>query len=131
MMSKTPSFKATLAILLSGIWVNFSEFARNELLVKSIWVKHYTDIGLAFPSDPINAFIWIVWGFLYAWGIYLVSKKFSLAQTTILSWLFGFVLMWLVTWNMGVLPAGILPFAIPLSLLEAFICALICMRMAR
>jgi hypothetical protein len=32
----------------------------------------------------------------------------------------GFVLMWMVIGNLGVLPAAILPVAVPLSMLEAF-----------
>jgi hypothetical protein len=37
--------------------------------------------------------------------------------------------MWLVTWNLGVLPLSILPIAVPLSLLETFVAALICRRL--
>ena len=37
----------------------------------------------------------------------------------------GFVLMWVVTGNLGVLPFGLLILGVPLSLLESFIAALI------
>jgi len=40
-------------------------------------------------------------------------------------WFAGFILMWLVSWNLNVLPTAILPFAIPLSLLEAFLASFI------
>jgi hypothetical protein len=42
-----------------------------------------------------------------------------------LAWLVGFALMWVVIGNLGVLPKGILYFAVPLSLLEAFLAVII------
>jgi hypothetical protein len=39
--------------------------------------------------------------------------------------------MWLVCGNLGVLPFGILPHAVPLSLLEAFLAAIICVKVVR
>jgi hypothetical protein len=42
----------------------------------------------------------------------------------------GFVLMWLVTGNMGVLPYSILVFAIPLSLLETYLATLIIKKLS-
>jgi len=44
-------------------------------------------------------------------------------QTTLLSWFVGFVLMWVVVGNLGVLPGGLLYVAVPLSLVEAFLAA--------
>jgi hypothetical protein len=38
--------------------------------------------------------------------------------------------MWVVTVNMGVLPWSILPFAVPLSLLEAFLAAWIISKLS-
>jgi hypothetical protein len=83
-----------------------------------------------FPSDPLNGMVWMVWGFLFAGAIYIVSRKFDLMQTTLLSWLMAFVLMWVVIWNLGVLPLGLLAYAIPLSLLETFVAAYLCKRIA-
>ena len=60
---------------------------------------------------------------------FYLSKKFTLQETTILAWIIGFVLMWLVIGNLGVLPYKILPIAIPLSLLEAFIAVWIIKKM--
>jgi hypothetical protein len=107
------------------IWISVSEFVRNELLVKEYWTNHYLNLGLVFPSEPVNGAIWGVWSLLFAISIFIISKKFSLIQTTLLSWFVGFVLMWFVVGNMGVLPYGILIFAIPLSLLEAFLASFI------
>ena len=114
-----------LPILAAAIWISISEFVRNELLLKSYWAAHYQDLGLIFPSDPANGAVWGLWSLLFAIGIFIISRRFSLWETTLLAWFLGFVLMWVVLWNMDVLPLGILLFAIPLSLLEAFLAALI------
>jgi hypothetical protein len=114
-----------VSVLLAGIWISISEFVRNQLLFKSYWEKHYQDLGLTFPSDPANGAIWGVWSFLFAIAIFYIAKKFTLIQTTLLAWFVGFVLMWLVIGNLGVLPIRILYFAIPLSFLEAFVAAFI------
>lgn len=119
-------FKHTaLPVLLATVWISVSEFVRNEFLLKTFWTNHYEAMGLTFPSEPVNGAIWGVWSLCYAISIFIIAKKFSLIQTTFLAWFVGFVLMWLVTGNMNVLPFGILPFAIPLSILEAFLAAFI------
>ncbi len=127
-MSK--KLRNVIAVLLTGIWVNASEFFRNEVLVKHHWASHYQSLGLSFPSEPINGAMWIVWGFLYSTAIFWISRKFTLAQTTLLSWFVGFVLMWVTLWNLSVLPGGLLLYAVPLSLLEAFLGSFICIKMA-
>ena len=66
----------------------------------------------------------------FAIAIFILAKKFSLLQTTLLAWFVGFVLMWLVVGNMGVLPYRILPIAIPLSLLEAFLASFIIKKLS-
>jgi hypothetical protein len=112
--------KTILPVLLATIWISISEFVRNEFLLKSYWTDHYENMGLIFPSEPINGAFWGIWSLCFAIGIYIISQKFSIVQSTLISWFVGFVLMWLVTGNMNVLPFRILPFAIPLSILEAF-----------
>jgi hypothetical protein len=84
-----------------------------------------------FPSEPINGAVWGLWSLLFAISIFIISKKFSLVATTFLSWLVGFVLMWVVIGNLNVLPYGILIYAIPLSLLEAFIAAFIIKKLSK
>ena len=117
--------KTVLPILLATIWISISEFVRNEFILKSYWTGHYEKLGLAFPSDPINGAVWGLWSLCFAIAIFIISKKFSLLQTTFLSWFVGFVLMWIVVWNMDVLPSGLLVFAIPLSLFESFLASYI------
>ena len=119
-----------LPILLTTIWISISEFVRNEFLLKSYWTEHYENLGLVFPSEPINGAVWGLWSLCFAIVIFIIAKKFTLLQTALISWFLGFVLMWLVVGNMNVLPFGILPFAIPLSLLEAYIASLIIKKMS-
>ena len=122
--------RSIIAVILTGIWVNASEFVRNEVLLKTYWVDHYQSLGMTFPSEPKNGMIWVVWGFLFATAIYLISRKFNLIQTALVSWFMAFVLMWVVTLNLNILPSAILIYAVPLSLLEAFIGSYICIKMS-
>lgn len=123
------SSRSVLAVFATGVWVNASEFFRNEWLLKHYWTAHYESLGFTFPATPVNGMVWMLWGFLFATVIYLVSRKFDLGQTVLLSWLTGFVLMWVVVGNLGMLPMGILVYAVPLSLLEVFVGTLICRKL--
>jgi hypothetical protein len=113
--------KPLISIILAGIWISFFEFLRNEILFNHYWVDHYAAMGLDFPAEPINGAIWGIWSMLFAVGIYVIRTRFSFIQATLLAWFMGFVLMWLVVGNMAALPFGILPYAIPLSLLEVIV----------
>ncbi|MEZ4629947.1 MAG: hypothetical protein R2880_04400 [Deinococcales bacterium] len=118
----TNQLKTTIfPILVATIWISLSEFVRNQILLKLYWTKHYESMGLVFPSEPINGVVWGVWSLCFAIAIYVISRRFSTMQTTFLAWFVGFVLMWLVTGNMSVLPFKILFFAVPLSILETFL----------
>jgi hypothetical protein len=124
-------FKNTiLPVLLATIWISVSEFLRNEFLVKSYWTSHYERLGMVFPSEPMNGAIWGLWSLLFAVAIFIISKKFSLWQTAFLSWFVGFVLMWVVIGNLGVLPSGLLYIAVPLSIIEAFLASLIVKKLS-
>jgi hypothetical protein len=126
------NFKKTLLpILLATTWISISEFVRNEFILKSYWTSHYQKLGLEFPSDPINGAVWGLWSLCLAVAIFIISQKFSLLHTVLLSWFVGFVLMWIVIGNMNVLPSGILLFAVPLSLLEVFLASYIIQRWAK
>jgi hypothetical protein len=122
--------KTVLPIILATVWISISEFVRNEFIVKSYWTGHYEKLGLVFPAEPINGAIWGLWSLLFAVTIFIVSKKFSLLQTTFLSWFAGFVLMWVAIGNLGVLPIGLLIFAVPLSLLEAYVASVIIKKLS-
>lgn len=113
--------KTVLPVFLATLWISLSEFLRNEIIFKSYWTEHYESLQLKFPSEPINGAMWGVWSLCFAIGIFILSKKFNLLQTFATAWFFGFVLMWIVIGNLSVLPFGLLPMAIPLSLLETFL----------
>jgi Na+-transporting NADH:ubiquinone oxidoreductase subunit NqrE len=113
--------KIILPIFLATVWIGISEFFRNQVLLNSFWTEHYKNLGLTFPSSNINGAIWGIWSLCFAIVIFIIARKFTFAQTVGLSWFTGFVLMWLTIGNLNVLPWGILIYAIPLSLLEAFI----------
>lgn len=118
-----------LPVSIAGIWINLSEFFRNEILFKSFWVEHYRNLGLAFPSGPVNGVVWMLWGFVFAGLVLAMTRRFSLVETTLMAWVAGFLLMWLVAWNLSVLPVGILLAAVPLSLLETLVASVICKRL--
>jgi len=120
-----------LPILLAAVWISISEFVRNEFLFKSYWTDHYQTLGLVFPSEPINGAVWGIWSLCFAVAIFIIAKKFTLLQTTLLSWFVGFVLMWISSGNMGVLPFGLLVYAVPLSLLEAFLASYIVKKLSK
>lgn len=123
--------KTVFPILVATIWISISEFVRNEFLVKSLWTEHYAKLGMVFPSEPINGAVWGVWSLLFAIAIFIISRKFNLNETALLSWLVGFVLMWVVIGNMGVLPEGLLLYAVPLSLIEAYLASLIMHKLSK
>lgn len=122
--------RPTGAIALAGMWVGLCEFTRNQLLLASVWQSHYASLGLKFPSAPINGAIWMIWSFALAALLYAISRRFSLVQTVAIGWVAGFVLMWLVVWNLMVLPLAVLPWGVPWSLVEAFVASLICVKLS-
>ena len=126
------NFKKTiLPILFTGIWINISESIRWLLIIESYWIEKYQSMNIVLPNDSLNMIMWMIWGFLFAITIYILSKKFNLLQATFLSWFVAFVMMWIVVWNVGVLPTGMLWINIPLSLFEAFVGTLICKKFSK
>lgn len=123
--------KTIVPIIIATIWIIISEFARNQFLLKYFWSEHYQRLGLIFPSEPANGILWVLWSFLFAIAIFIMLKKFTVIQTTLLAWFTGFAMMWVVIKNLGVLPRGILFLAVPLSLLEALIAAVIIRKMGK
>ncbi len=122
--------KKIFSVFFAAIWISISEFVRNEFLFKSLWVEHYQKLGWVFPSEPINGMMWGVWSILFAISIFIIIRKFSLIQSCFLAWLMAFVMMWIAIGNLGVLPLGLLIFAIPLSILETFIACFIIKKIA-
>lgn len=102
------------------MWIATNEFVRNQLVLLDHWTGHYAGLGITFPGDPLNGAVWGIWSLCFAVAICVMARRFSLLETTALAWLAGFVLMWLVVGNLGVLPFSVLPVAIPWSMVEAF-----------
>ena len=115
--------KKVIALLSATVWIGISEFIRNQFLLKQFWIDHYKSLGLVFPLEPVNGAIWGIWSVMFAVLILILAQKFSLIQTALISRLAAFIMMWVTIGNLMVLPFGILWYAVPLSLLEAFLAA--------
>lgn len=120
--------KKFIAIFLSGVWITFSEFLRNEILFKSYWVEHFSSLGLKFETLPVNGFLWFVWSMLLAYFIFRLLQKFTPRDTLFIAWIAAFVMMWITAFNLQVLPLGLLIFAIPLSVVEVIVAVAILSR---
>lgn len=113
--------RAIVAVLSATVWISISEFVRNQLLFASFWRDHYSGLGLVFPERPVNGALWGLWSLLFAISIYLIARRFGFAETAFIAWLTGFLMMWVTIGNLGVLPFGLLWFAVPLSVLEVVV----------
>ena len=109
-----------ISVVSAGIWINLCEFIRNELLFKYKWVEHFASMGLVFPSETLNNVMWVIWGFSIAFLVWLISRRFSIAATFGIVWFACIFLMWIVTWNLSVLPLNVLWWALPLSMVEVY-----------
>jgi hypothetical protein len=117
--------KTLLPIAVAGIWITASEFVRNEFLLKSYWVGHFEALGLRFETLPLNGMLWMVWSFILAYLIFRLLQKFHFWEAICLAWLPAFAMMWITIYNLQVLPLMLLVFAVPLSLIEVAVAALI------
>lgn len=115
--------KTILSVLAVFVWISGTLFLRNEILLNHYWVNHYEELGLTFPAEPINGMVWVLWSLLFAIAIVIFSRKFTWVNTALISWFTGFVLVEIVAGNLGVLPFGLLIYAIPMSLVEVFVAA--------
>lgn len=117
--------KQILAIGLATLWIVISEYIRNEFLFKSFWITHFKSLGLAFETLPVNGILWLSWSFGLAFLIFKLQNKFTFNETIVLSWTCAFLMMWITAYNLQVLPLGLMIFAIPLSLIEIYVAAII------
>ena len=121
--------KTILPIILIGLWINISITIGWMLILEGYWIGKYQSMNLVFPTGLMNNIAWMIWGFMLATIIFIFLKKFSLWQTTFLAWFVAFIMMWVIVWNIGVLPTGMLLFNIPNSFFVTFIGAWICKRL--
>ena len=117
--------KTILPILLIGLWINISITIGWMLVLESYWIEKYQSLNLIFPTGLITNITWAIWGFMLATVIFILSKKLTVLQNTILSWFVAFGMMWVIVWNIGVLPTVMLLFNIPNTLFITFIGAVI------
>ncbi|HQQ98892.1 MAG TPA: hypothetical protein PLX35_16590 [Cyclobacteriaceae bacterium] len=121
--------RVVIAVLLATTWISINEFIRNTFVLHDAWVSHYQEMGQSFPETPVNGAVWGLWSLVFAVIVLVISTKFDIIKTTIVSWVIGFAMMWIVIGNLGVLPMAILPVAVPWSVVEAFGAAYICSRL--
>jgi hypothetical protein len=121
--------KSAWHILLLAFWINVSETVRWVLFSKPKFDAVFLDHGQVMPDQPINNILWMVWGVIIACVVYFLSAKFTAVQTTLITWCAVCVTVWIVMWNLAVLPPGLLIVAVPLSLFEIYIAALIAQKL--
>ena len=122
--------KTMLPIILTGIWINVAITVGWMLILESYWIKKYQSMNLVFPTGLTNNIVWMIWGFMLATIIFILLKKFSPLKTTFISWFTAFAMMWVIVWNVGVLPTGMLLFNVPFTLIVTYIGALICKKIS-
>jgi hypothetical protein len=110
-----------IKIILAGLWITVSEFIRNEVLFKSYWINRFNALGLQFNTTPLNGMMWILWSFIMAFVIYRLLQRLCFWEVFGLSWLSAFLMMWIVIFNLQVLPVKLLISAVPLSMLEILV----------
>ena len=122
--------KTILPILLIGIWLNVAITIGWLFILEGYWIEKYNSLNLVFPTGLINNITWMIWGFMLATIVFILSKKFNKLQTTLLVWFVAFPMMWIIVWNVGVLPTEMLLFNVPFTLIVTYIGALICKRLS-
>ncbi len=125
----TSNVKPVWQVLVLAVWVNLAETVRWMAYTKPRFDALYHSRGLEMPNGPVNGILWMIWGATIAFLVFMLARKFTLFQTTLLAWLGAFVLIWIVLWNSAVLPVEILPVVAPLSLLTVLVAAFIAKRL--
>ncbi len=90
---------------------------------KSSWIEKFSSNGMIFPSDLMNNALWGLWSFMLAGSVVFLLKRMRFVEVVLVAWSMAFVMMWIVIGNLNVLPSGLLPFAIPWSIVEVTIAA--------
>ncbi len=125
----TSNVKPVWQVLVLAVWVNLAETVRWMAYTKPRFDALYHSRGLEMPNGPVNGILWMIWGATIAFLVFMLARKFTLFQTTLLAWLGAFVLIWIVLWNSAVLPVEILPVVAPLSLVTVLVAAFIAKRL--
>jgi hypothetical protein len=121
--------RTLLSILIATTWVSLNEFIRNDLFLGDHWHVHFAQLGIDFPNEPVNGAIWGLWSLCFVSALNFLLQRWSVLSAAAVGWMFGFPLMWIVVGNLGVLPEGVLPYAVPWSMFEAVVAVWIMSRL--
>jgi len=117
--------KAIWQIIIVSIWINIAETLRWVFFTKDYFIKHYQNMHLVLPFGPLYLVLWLIWGILLSVMIFIISKKFTILQTTFIIWLMAFFMVWITLFNMNALPVSILWLVVPLSFISILVGVLI------
>jgi hypothetical protein len=117
--------KAIWQVIILSIWINAAETIRWIVFAKPYFISHYQKMNIEPPSGPLYLIIWFVWGVLLALLIYIISRKFSLIETTIIIWLSVYSGIWIMLFNLSLVTFQILFAIAAFCFIEIFIGSLI------
>jgi len=132
--SLAPSKAFWITAAVNALWINASEVFRYFAFVMPITRESFPQIE---NVAPMNLTVFAVWGlwdtillFAVTGFVWMFLERFGhgkgkaiLAGTLV--WLAVFGILWLGLWNMNLATTRVLAFALPLSLLELIVAALI------
>ncbi len=125
----THNVKPIWLIVVLAVWINAAETVRWILYTKPRFDALFQSMGLVLPNEPINGILWLLWGVIIAIIVFVLSERFTLLQTTLITWFAVFVLVWIALWNSAVLPTEILPVVVPLSFVTIFVASFIAKKL--
>jgi len=117
--------KTIWQITILSVWINVAETIRWIVFAKPYFVSHYQKMNIEPPSGLLYLIIWFVWGVLLALLVYIISRKFSLIETTIIVWLSVFSGIWIMLFNQSLVTFPILFAIAAFCFIEIFIAVLI------
>ena len=117
--------KAIWQVIILSIWINLAETIRWIAFAKPYFVNHTQNMNIEQPSGPLYLIIWFVWGVLLALLIYIISRKFSFIETTIIIWLSVYSGIWIMLFNLSLVTFPILIAIAAFCFIEIFVGSLI------
>ena len=117
--------KAIWQVIILSIWINVAETIRWIVFAKPYFISQYQKMNIEPPSGPLYLIIWFAWGVLLALLIYIISRKFSLIETTIIIWLSVYSGIWIMLFNLSLVTFPILFTIAAFCFIEIFVGSLI------
>lgn len=118
--------KAIWQVIIISIWINVAETIRWLVFAKPSFLSHFQSLNIEPPGGPLYLIVWFGWGILLALLIYIIYKKFTLVETTIIVWLSVYSGMWIMLFNLRLLSFPMLAALAAFCFIEIFIGALMC-----